>query len=191
MPLCLQVKTALSEKSKSLGPPTSCDVLFYYAELKMATGRHRDAFEVWELDEYYKNGSNPFAHNQYGQDKGTDVRIITLGNVDMEMGLSFPETKLDALNRDSYKQPQGLRIPLRPGTLPVYSPLDDLFFCHQVAFPANTVSSPSAYRVAFVFRWLNETVENACTVWTLRQICDVVLGVGQGWPGYTFVGERG
>ena len=63
-------------------------------------GRHRDAFEAWELDEYYNNGSNPFAHNQYGQDKGTDVLIFTLGNVDMEMGLSFPETKLDALNRD-------------------------------------------------------------------------------------------
>ena len=63
MPLCLQVKAALSEKSKSLGPPTSCDVLFYYAELKMATGRHRDAFEAWELNEYHKKsrtaGANP------------------------------------------------------------------------------------------------------------------------------------
>ena len=28
----------------------------------------------------------------YGQDKGTDVLIFTLGNVEMEMGLSFPET---------------------------------------------------------------------------------------------------
>ena len=48
-PLCLQVKAALSEKSKSLGPPTSCDVLFYYAELKMTTGRHRDAFDAKKL----------------------------------------------------------------------------------------------------------------------------------------------
>ena len=158
-PPCPQVKAALSEKSKSLGPPTSCDVLFYYAALKMATGRHRDAFASRELDEYYQNGSNPFATNPYGQDKGTDVLISTLGNVEMEMGLSFPETKLAALNRDSYKQPQELRIPLIPGTLLVYSPLDDLFFCHEVGFPAHTTSSTSAYRVAFVFRWLNETAE--------------------------------
>ena len=165
MSLRPQVKAALSEKSKSLGPPTSCDVLFYYAALEMATGRHRDAFDACELDEYYKTGSNPFARNAYAQDKGTDVLIFTLGNADMEMGLSFPEAKRDALDRDSYTQPAGLRIPLTPGTLLVYSPLDDLFFCHEVSFPKKatipeqTTSPPAAYRVAFVFRWLNETAE--------------------------------
>jgi len=159
------VKPVLSEKSKSLGAPTSCDVLFYYGALKTKTGRHRDAFESWELDEYYKMGCNPFARNTYAQNKGTDVLIFTLGNAEMEMGLSFPKTKLDALDREHYEQPPGLCIPLTPGTLLVYSPLDDLFFCHEVAFPRNTTSgnatscSPSAYRMAFVFRWLNECAE--------------------------------
>ena len=163
--LCPQVKPALSEKSKSLGAPTSCDALFYYGALKTKTGRHRDAFESWELDEYYKMGCNPFARNTYAQNKGTDVLIFTLGNAEMEMGLSFPKTKLDALDREHYEQPPGLCIPLTPGTLLVYSPLDDLFFCHEVAFPRNTTSgnatscSPSAYRMAFVFRWLNECAE--------------------------------
>ena len=123
----------------------------------MATGRHRDAFEAWELHEYYMRGENPFAHNRYAQNKGTDVLIFSMGNAEMKMGLSFPETKTEALDRTRYRQPSRLCIPLIPGTLLVYSPLDDLFFCHEVAFPANSSASPSAYRVAFVFRWLNES----------------------------------
>ena len=125
----------------------------------MATGRHRDAFSSWELHEYYTTGENPFAQNQYAQNKGTDVLIFTMGNTEMEMGLSFPETKAEARDRTRYRQPSHLRIPLIPGTLLVYSPLDDLFFCHEVAFQANPPSPPSAYRVAFVFRWLNESAE--------------------------------
>ena len=76
-----------------MGPPTSCDVLYYYESLKTATGRHRDAFSAGELHKYYTTGENPFAQNQYAQNKGTDVIIFTMGNTDMEMKLSFPETK--------------------------------------------------------------------------------------------------
>ena len=125
----------------------------------MATGRHRDAFSAWELHEYYTMLVNPFANNQYAQNKGTDVLIFSMGNAEMEMGLSFPVTKAEALDRTRYRQPLQLRIPLIPGTLLVYSPLDDLFFCHEVAFPQTRPSSTSAYRVAFVFRWLNESAE--------------------------------
>ena len=56
----------------------------------MATGRHRDAFSAWELHEYYTMLVNPFANNQYAQNKGTDVLIFSMGNAEMEMGLSFP-----------------------------------------------------------------------------------------------------
>ena len=88
----------------------------------MATGRQRDAFSAWELHEYYTTGENPFAQNQYAQNKGTDVLIFTMGNTEMEMGLSFPETKAGALDRTRYRQPSQLRIPLIPSTLLVYSP---------------------------------------------------------------------
>ena len=87
------MKACLSEKSVSVGPPTSCDVLYYYESLQTATGRHRDAFSAGELHKYYTTGENPFAQNQYAQNKGTDVIIFTMGNTDMEMKLSFPETK--------------------------------------------------------------------------------------------------
>ena len=82
------MKACLSEKSVSVGPPTSCDVLYYYESLQMATGRHRDAFSAGELHKYYTTGENPFAQNQYAQNKGTDVIIFTMGNTDMEMKLS-------------------------------------------------------------------------------------------------------
>ena len=130
----------------------------------MVTGRHRDAFSAWELHEYYTTGKNPFARNQYAQNKGTDVLIFSMGNTEMKMGLSFPETKAEARDRTSYRQPSHLRIPLIPGTLLVYSPLDDLFFCHEVAFHSIPPSPPSAYRVAFVFRWLNESAERMYNV---------------------------
>jgi len=106
--------------------------LFYSQALKTKTGRHRDVFTSADLVDYYKTGRNPFAQNQYGQTKGTEVLIFSMGNVDMQMGLSFPIDKADADDRDVYEQPPELRIPLRPGTLLLYSPLDGLFFCHEV-----------------------------------------------------------
>ena len=50
------MKACLSEKSISEGPPKSCDVLYYYESLQMATGRHRDAFSAGELHKYYTTG---------------------------------------------------------------------------------------------------------------------------------------
>ena len=81
----------------------------------------------------------------------------------MEMGLSFPLDKADAGDREKYVQPPELRIPLSPGSLLVYTPHDDLFYCHEVSFPANGVGPTtfSGYRVALVFRWLNEITERS------------------------------
>ena len=115
--------------------------------------------EQW-LSYIRKFGSNPFHINQWGQAKGTDVLIFSMGDTTMEMGLSFPLNKADAGDRTVYVQPNGMRIPLQPGSCLVYSALDDLFFCHEVAFPTEyqeDVDGNSGYRVAFVFRWLNES----------------------------------
>ena len=157
-----QVKERLSAKAR-FARPTSCDVLFYYRALDSKTGRHKDVFTSAELDQYYRHGTNPFDKNQYAQDKGTEVLIYSMGNAEMVMGLSFPRDKGDANDRTRYEQPPELRIPLQPGTLLVYSCLDDFFFCHEVAF-AGQVASPgptlgAGYRVALVFRWLNKSAE--------------------------------
>ena len=39
------------------------------------------------------------------------VGTPSMGNTEMEMGLSFPETKAGALDRTRYRQPSELRIP--------------------------------------------------------------------------------
>jgi len=157
-----QVEPFLTEKSRSMGAPPSCDVLFYSKGLNTTTGRHRDAFTAADLADYYERGTNPFERNQWMQTKGTDVLIFSMGNTEMQMGLSFPLDKGDAAARERYIQPPGLRIPLIPGTVLVYSPFDDLFYCHEARFqqpPPPESTSYSSYRVAFVFRWLNECME--------------------------------
>ena len=124
-------------------------------------------FTSADLYAYYKNGEDPFAEDQWGQPKGTDVLIFTVGTAEMVMGLSFPKEKLNALDRDDYIQPSELNIPLVPGTLLVYRTLDDLFFCHEVRFPTPTTTTPAPqgllecadYRAAIVFRWLNVSEE--------------------------------
>ena len=145
-----------------MGAPPSCDVLFYSKGLNTTTGRHRDAFTAADLADYYERGTNPFERNQWMQTKGTDVLIFSMGNTEMQMGLSFQLDKGDAAARERYIQPPGLRIPLIPGTVLVYSPFDDLFYCHEARFqqpPPPESTSYSSYRVAFVFRWLNECME--------------------------------
>ena len=113
------------------------------AALNPATGRHRDGFTSADLYAYYATGKDPFEEDQWGQAKGTDVLIFTIGTAEMVMGLSFPVDKLSALDRATYIQPSALNIPLRPGTLLVFRPLDDLFFCHEVRFPTSTTTTPA------------------------------------------------
>ena len=158
-----QALPVLSEASKALGPPSSCELLFHYRALDTAVGRHRDVFTSADLAAYYERGFDPLASDQWGQAKCTDVLIYSHGNTSMEMGLSFPVKKRHARDRDSYEQPPGLRIPLSPGTLLVYKFLDDLFFCHEARFreqrPSDSPGEAALYRVAFVFRWLSESEE--------------------------------
>ena len=176
----LQMRPFLSERSRLLGAPPSCEVLFYPVALNPATGRHRDGFTSADLYAYYAMGKDPFEEDKSskgGQVKGTDVLIFTSGNAEMAMGLSFPTEKLCTLDRAEYIQPRELHIPLRPGTLLVYRPLDDLFFCHEVRFltppapPAlDGLLQSAGYRAAYVFRWLNESEERLYNLDTGRHV---------------------
>ena len=50
-------------------------------------------------------------------------------------------------------------VPCEFGTLFVFSPTDDLFYCHEAFFEPATLSDFGAtgYRLAFVMRWLCPT----------------------------------
>ncbi len=47
---------------------------------------------------------------------------------------------------------------LQAGTLFVFAPLDDLFFCHETEFVKRVLDAAGAagHRFAFVFRWLKQ-----------------------------------
>ena len=132
----------------------------YFQHFGSKCGRHRDGFDVADLAAYYRDGTNPFLSNPFPQTRGTNTLIYTLGDTPMEMRLSFPEKRSPAcaMNSKEYVCCPSLVIPLTHGTLLIFDPLDDLFFCHEVAFTAldrADAGSASGFRLAWVFRWLN------------------------------------
>ena len=51
------------------------------------------------------------------------------------------------------------------GTLLIFSPVDDLFFCHEAFFLRDGVGG---YRLAFVFRWLSQERNFYCRTNTMK-----------------------
>jgi hypothetical protein len=117
-------------------------------------GQHSDNFVAADLDRYYSKGVNPFVHDPYAQIRGTNTLIFTMGDK-MEMPLSFPKDISDAGDRKMYVRHPDLTIPLMGGTLLIFHPLDDFFFCHEVRFPT-ACTDGGRHRTAFVFRWLHQ-----------------------------------
>ena len=79
----------------------------------------------------------------------------------MVLQLSFPEASAhgDVGNRSTYVVHPLFSVPCRFGTLFVFNPIDDLFYCHEAFFEPATLSrfGATGYRLAFVMRWLSPT----------------------------------
>ena len=72
----------------------------------------------------------------------------------MDFKLSFPPPDSpDCANVDQYVVHPLFTIPLSRGTLFIFLPVDDVFFCHEAMFPEGA----HGYRHAFVFRWLSSS----------------------------------
>lgn len=147
-----QAADFLTEKSRAAGLPNSGEILCYYPLFNGACGRHRDWYSTSELDDYYRLGVDPTSNEDRASIRGTNTLVFTMGNAPMKMPLSFPEDKKDANDRNFYKSDPLLEIPLLDGTLLIFSPNDDLFFCHEASFMEEDATG---CRVAFVFRWAN------------------------------------
>ena len=148
--------------------PDSCELCIYYTAFKSKMGRHRDNFESKDLTTYLRNRDGAILHRQQNaQLANSNVLILTLGNAPMVLQLTFPEASAHdaAGNRSTYVVHPLFRVPCKFGTLFVFSPLDDLFFCHEAFFEPATLSRYGAtgYRLAFVMRWLSPTT---CTKYT-------------------------
>ena len=144
-------------------------------------GRHRDNFTSKDLCNYLHTGDPSIAYNtENTQDAYTWVLIWTVGNAPMDMVLSFPRRAAEAHDRSKYDgtRPE-ITIRLSHGTLFIFSPLDDLFFCHEAHFPDEVLREMGAtgYRAAFVMRWLS--VERATKLFHVNGERDGMLKVDE------------
>jgi hypothetical protein len=133
-----------------LRPPVHCELLCYYTLFNSCIGRHRDNFSPSDLAEYFASGKDPMLGAQRSQLAGSHVLIWSVGDAPMTLHLSFPTSIAAAGNVKEYVKHPKLSFQLCGGTLFVFAPLDDLFYCHECRFSATT----PGHRFAFVYRWL-------------------------------------
>jgi len=132
--------------------PNHCELLCYYTLFKSCMGRHRDNFNPSDLTEYLATGKDPRSCSgaKRSQLADSNVLIWSVGDAPMTLHLSFPERIADAGKAKDYVKHPTLSFQLCGGTLFVFAPLDDLFFCHECRFSATT----PGHRFSFVYRWL-------------------------------------
>ena len=143
------------------GAPNAVELCLYYTAFESKMGRHRDNFESKDLANYLRSGNGDILSAQQNtQVANSSVLIWSMGNAPMELQLSFPPHVSLAGDRKSYKRAPDFCVPCGNGTLFVFSPLDDLFYAHEVCFSSQTLDEfgDSGYRTAFVMRWLDATV---------------------------------
>jgi hypothetical protein len=147
----------LTEVSKKT-PTNHCELLCYYTLFGGSMGRHRDNFKSNDLRDYLATGKDPRAGRASVQITDSNVLIWSMGNAPMTMSLSFPPKDGDPGERSSYIVHPTFQFELAAGTLFVFAPLDDLFFCHETEFLRRVLEAVGAagHRFAFVYRWLEE-----------------------------------
>ena len=142
--------------------PNSCELSIYYTAFGSKIGRHRDNFVSKDLTTYLRTREPSVLFEQRNsQLANSNVLILSMGNTPMVLQLSFPgaRTREDVGNRSTYVVHPIFSVPCAFGTLFVFSPTDDLFYCHEAFFEPATLSSfgTTGYRLAFVIRWLSPT----------------------------------
>ena len=131
-------------------PPNHCELLCYYTLFKSSMGRHRDNFSPRDLAEYLTTGKDPRNGAKRSQLADSNVLIWSVGNAPMTLHLSFPTSIAAAGKAKDYVKHPTLSFQLCGGTLFVFAPLDDLFFCHECSFSSTT----PGHRFSFVYRRL-------------------------------------
>ena len=139
--------------------PNSCELCIYYTAFNSKIGRHRDNFLSRDLTTYLRTQDASVLYRQRNsQLANSNVLILSLGNAPMVLKLSFPGVEGPG-KRSTYVVHPLLSVPCRFGTLFVFSPIDDLFYCQEAFFEPATLSrfGATGYRLAFVMRWLSAT----------------------------------
>ena len=140
-------------------PPNYWEQCIYYTAFKGAMGRHRDNFKSHDLVSYLATkDASILTSAKYAQVPNSTVMIFTTGNAPMNFKLSYPVSCENAERIQTYVTHPMLNVKLSHGTLLMFAPTDDLFFCHEVAFDPSTLGEcgASGYRIALVMRWIRE-----------------------------------
>jgi hypothetical protein len=142
--------------------PNSCELCIYYTAFNSKIGRHRDNFVSKDLTTYLTTRDATVLYEQrHSQLANSNVLIMSLGNAPMVLQLTFPRASThDSVGtRSTYVVHPLFSVPCSCGTLFVFSPVDDLFYCHEAFFELSTLSrfGATGYRLAFVMRWLSPT----------------------------------
>lgn len=142
-------------------PPSGCQLLLYYQVFGSCMGRHRDNYNTAMSEQVRREGAAKMEEllegNHHGGDAnsqvlGSNVLVYTEGDADMTFTLSFPPNGSRASNMHEYIIHPSFCTKLAAGTLLVFTPTDDLFFCHEACFH----DGEGTHRLAFVFRWLSQ-----------------------------------
>mmetsp|Transcript_13023 Transcript_13023/g.32522 ORF Transcript_13023/g.32522 Transcript_13023/m.32522 type:complete len:119 (+) Transcript_13023:580-936(+) len=97
----------------------------------------------------------------YPDDKGngaqaakSDVIVFTMSNVPMTYELSFPRStaRHAVMSRDSYMSNPAFQCIVEDGDVTVQRWEDDLFYCHELAFPDTIEHKFHGWRISFAFR---------------------------------------
>ena len=151
-------KPYLREQSRRT-PPTACQILFYYAVLGGRIGRHRDMFRTQDVHSFFEGGQrrHPFdSRESFSQVGGSEVLVWTEGNAVLHLKLSYADPRNPSGGKQSYIVSPELTVPCASGTLFIFTPWDDFFFCHEASFADVEIKAVGAagHRIAYVFRWL-------------------------------------
>lgn len=149
-------------------PFTHVQVLWYYRSFKSRMGQHRDNNNVhdWRrfmdgLQDGCSRSGNCASHGQENsQEPGSWVAVMSMGTATMNCILRFPPIDNPYGSRQEYVAHPTFTVPLRPGTLFLFSPMDDLFFTHEAEFEAvlqddiYSAEDDYGWREAWVWRHL-------------------------------------
>lgn len=129
-------------------PPNACQLCAYYTLFGGAIQRHRDNFTTEQMIARLEKNDNdvqPFhewVKTLSGSHHGGDANSQVLGSyvlvftyAGMDFKLSFPPQIDPSANRKEYKVHPLFTVRLSHGTLFIFSPDDDVYFCHEAAFP--------------------------------------------------------
>jgi len=142
-------------------PPTACQLLLYHVLFGGRMGRHRDNYNTKQMKDVVSGKrtraslveGTPMGREANSQAPNTCVLIWTEGDASMTFSLSFPPRSSPKARRDDYVTHPIFSTQLGAGTLLIFTPEDDLFFCHEASFERG---ESQTHRMAFVFRWLCE-----------------------------------